>query len=198
MQIGQAGHAFLSAIGNLPKTKLEILQNNKPGTIVNPEDYSELFVTLPGEIEAPNWEDKLSQMNHSVINSINSWMLNTVQDDELVARTRQAWGFTDRDSVNVIVVPAGQNRIPPMSFVTRPTSSPRSMELQREVTRSMGEISELELGLGDPSMTEEERARAIGRLQTQMASARRNLNNEMSRLRNSAPRSGFVVVQRPE
>lgn len=197
MQINQAEHAFLSAIGNLPQKKLDILKNNQVGATVNADDYSELFVTLPGDI-SDMMPDFNAQLNSSIINSINSWIFNTTQDEDLVARTRQAWGFNDRDNVNILVVPAGQNRIPPMSFVTRPTSSPRSMELQREITRSMGSISELELGLGDPSLTEEERARMIGQLQQEMSAARRNLNNEMSRLRNNAPRSGFVVVQRPE
>ena len=174
--IGQAEHAFLSAIVDLP-TK-EILAK-----------FAEKVEHLKESANAAS-----AVTNQSVQNDISDWIFNLEQDADLIERTRQQWGFTDRDNVKILVVCAN-SRFQPMSFVTRPTRSPRSDELTIAISRRMSEISELEMGKGDPNMTDAERSRKINALEQNIRDSRRDLSRERARLRRG-PRSGFVVVQR--
>ena len=138
----------------------------------------------------------------SVINDVQSFLSASnqlwEQDRALIDSIRQAWGLTDRDNVQVFVVPPGQlSRMPFTSFVTRPTTSPRLQQLTINVTASMGRISELERGLGDPSLTDAERARRIAGLEESLSRYKREVARERNRLANG-PRSGIILVERGE
>ena len=175
MQFSQAQieYALMSGQINMPINKLLAKKQNA------------------ADNNASNWQQNLIESQQSVLNSISEWLFSMHQNDDAVQRVRQQWGFTDEDNVQIFVVPSNF-RIPPMSFVTRPTSSPRSNELTRTISRRMSEISDLERGI-DPSLNDSDRSRQISSLENTIRETRRELNAEKARLRR-APRSGFVVA----
>ena len=155
------------------------------------KDYNEAYDSL------------INQPNDSpcVINDLQSWAASLSsgvfdQDRDIIDRVRQTWGLTERDNVQVFVVPAGQlRRMPITSFITRPTTSPRLQQITLSISMSMNRITELEMGLCDPSLTEEERARMITGLEGNLSRYERAASRERARLA-VAPRSGVIVVER--
>lgn len=175
MQINNAEQALLSAIMNLQQSGHAIKSS----------------------LSAASSENENTTTQQSVINDISGWLFNLEQDNELKDQVRQSWGLTDQDNVQILVIPKGERRIQPMSFVTRPSRSPRSDQLTLEISRSRSRISELNQGIADPTLTSEERAKQVGSLEQVIRDSQRALAREKSRLSN-APRSGFIVVQRDE
>ncbi|MCL2217374.1 MAG: hypothetical protein FWB91_10200 [Defluviitaleaceae bacterium] len=126
---------------------------------------------------------------------LQGWLQGLEQDRELVERTRQAFGLTDRDNVQVFVVPRGQNRIRPGSVITRPNTSPRLQELQRLINNTNARIHELEIGTQSEELTDEEKSRMKNSLRNTITQNERALNRERARIA-TLPRSGWIVVER--
>ena len=149
-------------------------------------------VTLPDKIDP----DQCSVLN-DLINFANAPANGTFnQDQAQIDSVRQSWGLTDRDSVQVFVVPPNVlRRMPITSFVTRPATSPRLQKLALNITSSMSRMHQLEMGTCDPTLTDEERDRMIAGIQGSLARYQRAHANERARLSN-APRTGVIVVAR--
>jgi hypothetical protein len=145
--------------------------------------------------KATKEQKKLPETSSPVINDMN--LQNPIPDDSaLLEFTRNLWGLNDRDNVQIFVVEPDQfRRMPFTNFVTRPTTSPRLETLNRNVSSRRSQISELEIGLGDPNLTDAERTRKIAALEDELRDYRRAVSRERTRL-SRAPRSGVIVVAR--
>jgi hypothetical protein len=119
------------------------------------------------------------------------------EDKALVESVRRFMGLTDRDSVRIFVVPKGQNRVPVGSFLNSNTSSARTQELNINIRSVRGRLQEMEAGIFDPRLTEEERNGLINSTQRSLEAYERALAKEMARLA-AMPRSGVVVVEREQ
>jgi len=122
-------------------------------------------------------------------------------DRGLVDKIWKAHGLTDRDNVQIFVVPKN-SRVQTGTFIHRPTESHKTRRLMLEITRMLRQLGELERTsstntkdggkLHEPSEQEVARERHI--LQRDIESRRRTLARERKRLANG-PRSGFIVVR---
>jgi len=119
-------------------------------------------------------------------------------DRPLVDKIWKAHGLTDRDNVQIFVVPKN-SRVRTGSFIHRPTESQRTRRLMLEVTRLQNQLRDIEMGNNEnrqnqTQMTEQEVARERHVLRREIATRQRALRNERARLANG-PRHGFIVVK---
>jgi len=123
------------------------------------------------------------------------WLQNLEKDKDLIEATRIAFGLTNEDNVQIFVVPKGQNRIQLGSVITRPTTSPRAEQLTRLVSSTTARLREVEIGTYSKELTDDERARMMGSLRSEINRNQRALSRERARIA-TLPRSGWIIVER--
>ena len=138
------------------------------------------------------------QSSHfSVVNDLQNFPAIFENDSAFIEKIRQAWGFTNRDQVRIFVVPKGQSRVRVGSFLNDNRNSRRTNELHINMRSTRHRLNELELGLSDPILTDDERRGLIASMQSRLTEYERALKAEMARLA-AMPRSGVIVVEREE
>jgi len=151
----------------------------------------------------------------SIIQTLSSGGMFLEADRALVERTRDAFGLTDRDAVQVFVIPAnqrGRRGLQAGSHIYRPTSSRRTQQLSISINRITRQLREEELNLSASNLKnnfencetnkadekeENKKARELHSLRMRLTEYRRLLRQENQRLAN-APRRGWIVVEREE
>jgi len=126
---------------------------------------------------------------------MDEWRQNQERDRALIDALRQMHGLTDRDNVQIFIVPKGQNRIQPGSFITRPTTSPRAEELTRLISRNRTLMQELKIGIQSEDLTDDQKSARINSLRNTISTNERDLHRERARIA-TLPRSGWIIVER--
>ncbi|MCL2168789.1 MAG: hypothetical protein FWB74_02045 [Defluviitaleaceae bacterium] len=131
-------------------------------------------------------------------------------DASLIDRTRQFFGLTARDRVQIFVIPRGQGGrrgLQPGAFMHRPTTNRRTQQLNLLINRTGRQIREKELdsprdyNYDEQTQIQKDEERAAARelqlLRLRLEEYRQQMRREQQRLANG-PRRGFIVVERDE
>jgi predicted nucleic acid-binding OB-fold protein len=116
-------------------------------------------------------------------------------DKELIEQVRRFAGLTDNDNVRIFVVPKGQTRIQTSSVIIRPNTSPQAQQISLNISRSQRRLHEIEKGINHDDLSDEEKSRLKGALQSNVRSYERALARERARIA-TMPRSGWIIVER--
>jgi hypothetical protein len=168
---------------NTLESKLLLMQNTR-----NAEFFKKLKAQEPVSFSL---EDELI----ASVEVASSSIFNNESDGSLIEAVRQMQGLTDRDQVQVFVVPPGTRRPQVGNFMHRPTTSMLSQRLVGRIATLKREIQELELGIGKEELSKDEENREINSRERRLERFESELRRERRRLA-QAPRRGWIVVQR--
>lgn len=119
------------------------------------------------------------------------------KDRELIQQYFEAFRLTDRDQVQIYVIPKGYSGLKPGSYIHKPTASTKTQQLSKIIKNTMRQIQELESGISNIDISEDERASQIALLRNNLQQYKKSLSNEQTRLSN-LPRSGYIIIERDE